>query len=151
MKARYQIKAEEIKEYQRQYRKENQEKITNNRRPYQRNIYLTKRVVRRLAFILRAGGKCVECDNSNVRVLQFHHRDKEDKGFEIGRALNSGAQMKYPYEVMIKELEKCDLLCGNCHAERHNSWTDDELQMMLQLSQEYFNAVQVKSDKPIAA
>jgi hypothetical protein len=52
-------------------------------------------------------------------VMEFHHRDKKDKGFR----LSSGHHKKW--EEVIKEISKCDLLCSNCHAiveykERHS-------------------------------
>jgi 5-methylcytosine-specific restriction endonuclease McrA len=135
---RYQRKSEEIKEYQRDYRKKNKERITKSRRAYQRSVYLKQRVVRRLAFIYRAGGRCVVCGESDPSVLQFHHRDQADKKFELGRALNAGATLKYPIEVMLEELAKCDLLCANCHTRRHNTWTKEEFATMEQLAQKYF-------------
>jgi 5-methylcytosine-specific restriction endonuclease McrA len=138
MRDRYQRKKEELKGYQREYRAANQATITESRRPYQRKVYLTQRVVRRLAFIHKAGGRCIDCGETDPSVLQFHHRDQATKEFELGRALNSGATLKFPLKVMLEELEKCDLLCANCHTRRHNTWTTEERQEMEQLAKTYF-------------
>lgn len=61
------------------------------------------------------GGKCVCCGyNKCVAALDFHHRDPKQKAFHIhsNRIINTKAK---------NELDKCDLLCRNCHAEIH--WT----------------------------
>lgn len=63
--------------------------------------------------IMYKGGKCEDCGYNNIKILQFHHRDPLTKKFTVGA-------MRYrTWEVMKKEIDKCDLLCPNCHAERH--------------------------------
>lgn len=59
------------------------------------------------------GSSCVKCGyNKCLSALCFHHRDPKQK--EIGiHNIRSG------FEKMKKELDKCDLLCHNCHAEIH--------------------------------
>lgn len=52
-----------------------------------------------------------------MRVLSFHHRDPSEKKFII-----SGNHCR-KWEIVREELDKCDLLCANCHMELH-----DELQ-----------------------
>lgn len=60
------------------------------------------------------GGKCIICgyDKCN-RSLDFHHRNSDEKDFEIGssKILN--------WNKIKIELDKCDLLCKNCHGELH--------------------------------
>src|SRR5262249_39359493 len=60
------------------------------------------------------GGCCAVCGyNRCMAALQFHHSDTGSKEYTIGgnhtRALES----------LKKELDKCILLCANCHAEYH--------------------------------
>lgn len=60
------------------------------------------------------GGKCVECGYSKcVDALEFHHTDDSTKEFEI-----SGNNRK-PLDFIKSELDKCILLCSNCHKEKH--------------------------------
>ena len=60
------------------------------------------------------GGKCVKCGyNKNKRVLQFHHL--HDKVF----GLDEKTSRKYSFEELLKESEKCILLCPTCHTEIH--------------------------------
>lgn len=49
-----------------------------------------------------------------ARALQFHH-EGNDKEHDIGRLVGQGRKI----EVIFKEIEKCILLCANCHAEIH--------------------------------
>jgi uncharacterized Zn-finger protein len=61
------------------------------------------------------GGKCQICGyNQCHRALVFHHRDKEDKLFTISQGFSR------KWEKIQEELDKCDLLCSNCHAELHD-------------------------------
>lgn len=63
------------------------------------------------------GGKCEKCGyNKCLAALQFHHRNAAEKEFGIA-ALNSNSD-----NPRIKaELDKCILLCANCHFEEHHS------------------------------
>ena len=67
------------------------------------------------------GGKCVVCGyNKCVRALHFHHlRDKE---FSIS---DSGCTRSW--KRVEAELQKCILLCSNCHAEQHQLGCDRNL------------------------
>jgi len=59
------------------------------------------------------GGKCSLCQNSSIDVLTFHHRNREDKLFNLDKS----SLRSYSLEEIAKEIEKCDLLCFNCHME----------------------------------
>lgn len=69
------------------------------------------------------GGKCIICgyDKCN-RALEFHHLDPSTKSFGIG---SDG--YKHSWEVIKKELDKCILVCSNCHAEIHDGFIDDSI------------------------
>lgn len=61
------------------------------------------------------GGKCIICGyNKCIQALQFHHRDPLQKEFSISANGNTRS-----WDEIKKELDKCDLLCANCHAETH--------------------------------
>lgn len=72
------------------------------------------------------GGSCLDCGYKRCKAaLVFHHRDPSEKSFPPAN------MYRYKWEVIIQELDKCDLLCQNCHAERHcsidNGFTHGEL------------------------
>jgi hypothetical protein len=54
---------------------------------------------------------CVDCGNSDFRVLEFDHRNPEDKLEAISSLLRKGR----PWEVIESEIAKCDVRCANCH------------------------------------
>lgn len=60
------------------------------------------------------GGKCADCKNIfPIEVYDFHHNYPESKDFVISSKLTS------KFENLKKELDKCTLLCSNCHRLRH--------------------------------
>jgi len=65
-----------------------------------------------------AGGCCRDCGLiytvNNSPVFEFHHLDPLVKSFNICNEL----QMQ-PMDIIKKEIDKCDLLCANCHRLRH--------------------------------
>lgn len=63
------------------------------------------------------GGKCQICGyNKYIGALEFHHRDPKEKDFSIGYKGYTRS-----WKRVKKELDKCDLLCSNCHKEMHAS------------------------------
>jgi len=61
------------------------------------------------------GGKCNRCGFDKCsRALTFHHIDQDKKEFGI-----SGSHCQ-SWEVLQNELDKCTLLCMNCHMELHD-------------------------------
>lgn len=66
-------------------------------------------------FLNIKGGKCEICKyNKCPSSLVFHHLDKSKKDFRM-------AEIRYisDMEIIINELNKCQLLCQNCHQEIH--------------------------------
>ena len=62
------------------------------------------------------GGKCEKCGYDRcMRALVFHHLDPSQKDFPI-----SGNQALREWDLILKELDKCVLLCSNCHMEVHD-------------------------------
>jgi hypothetical protein len=58
------------------------------------------------------GGKCTVCGyDKSIWAMQFHHRDRQLKEFTVSHG-NTPSWAK-----VQKELDKCDLVCSNCHAE----------------------------------
>ena|SRR5674476_512038 len=61
------------------------------------------------------GGGCSVCGyNKCIQALEFHHRDETTKEFCI-----SGSH-SISWVRFKAELDKCDLLCSNCHRETHH-------------------------------
>lgn len=61
--------------------------------------------------------KCQICGYSKCRqALCFHHLNPQTKNFEIADSWRYTSK-----EKIIKEIEKCILICSNCHAEIHTN------------------------------
>jgi 5-methylcytosine-specific restriction endonuclease McrA len=64
------------------------------------------------------GGKCQKCGYKKcLDALQFHHKNPKEKLFEIQSAI--WGQVGVSESDILKEVEKCILLCANCHCETH--------------------------------
>lgn len=80
---------------------------------------------RRELLIKLCGGACESCGTDDGRCLDFHH-DKGEKHFILGRE-----QLTRSLSRLLVEVNKCILLCANCHrikhAEEHNRETNETL------------------------
>lgn len=86
-----------------------------NRNTWERQ-YTRHRKIKKI-LIERLGGACQNCGyNRNLAVLQFHHIDPETK--EI--SLDARSMGNVSLDRLEKEIQKCKLLCANCHIEHHN-------------------------------
>ena len=56
-------------------------------------------------------------------VMDLHHRDASTKSFNISDTLG-----RHTKQDVIAELDKCDVLCSNCHRIRHYKagWRGDK-------------------------
>lgn len=62
---------------------------------------------------------CVNCGESDVRVLDFDHKDPKIKNFGIGDAVfRAGLTV----DVLEAEIALCDVRCANCHRKKTGSW-----------------------------
>lgn len=71
--------------------------------------------------ILCMGSKCQICDyNKSQNALEFHHIDPIEKDFTLS-SIRANPQN---WNTIRKELQKCILLCSNCHREVHEGITE---------------------------
>lgn len=68
-------------------------------------------------------GCCVCGYKSHPRALQFHHREPDKKDFEICSMMRRNRTV----EFILKEIEKCDVICANCHLILHYGPQTDAL------------------------
>lgn len=60
------------------------------------------------------GGKCFDCGLVSAPcVYDFHHENGSDKDASVSRLQT--------WEKIEKELQKCVMLCANCHRLRHHA------------------------------
>jgi hypothetical protein len=58
---------------------------------------------------------CQQCGESHPAILDFHHRNPEEKLYEV--SVMPGRSMSK--ERTLEEIAKCDVLCSNCHRKLH--------------------------------
>jgi len=59
---------------------------------------------------------CSDCGETDPVVLELHHRDPKTKSFDIGNGFAS-----HVWTAVLAEIDKCDVVCANCHRRRHRS------------------------------
>lgn len=57
------------------------------------------------------GGICTICGFNNPKALVIHHINPEDKSLSFSTVRSDNVN----WELIVKELRKCTLLCANCH------------------------------------
>ena len=53
---------------------------------------------------------CVDCGESNPIVMEFDHLDPTEKKFGISNMMRD-----YIWVQILKEVDKCEVVCANCH------------------------------------
>ena len=98
-------KRESKNEYIRKYRKTEKSKITN----YKSNRKWLKNEKQKA--VNYKGGECIKCGYSKcLSALEFHHTNPKEK---------EGYNSHWTFERNKSELDKCILVCANCHREIH--------------------------------
>jgi len=94
--------------------------MSDKRKYADRAKYLIKAVAKRRKkirdmAIKHKGGKCELCSyNKCLTALEFHHIINSGKDFGI-----SDKGYTRSWEKVKKEIDKCILICANCHRELH--------------------------------
>jgi hypothetical protein len=117
-----------INEYQRQWREDHREEIRTYQREYMRvrgnhqprvpgKTDLERYQDRRALLDALKDFPCADCGNRFPPVcMDFDHRPGEVKLFNIGRNMHSRK-----WAETLAEIDKCDLVCANCHRIRTHS------------------------------
>lgn len=70
--------------------------------------------------VLMLGNECIKCNQKNMPIYcyELHHRQPETKKFSVLSKLTAWWNKKIK-PTIIEEINKCDLICKNCHAIHH--------------------------------
>lgn len=60
---------------------------------------------------------CKRCDSKNPACLDYHHPDGVQKEMGVGAMVTHG----YGKDALEAEIERCEVLCANCHRKEHHS------------------------------
>lgn len=82
---------------------------------YRQRAIVRKRIVKaslRVKMLEYLSNKsCIICGLSDVRVLDFDHINPKTKDFSIAKGLSD----LYAWDKILVEIDKCRILCANCH------------------------------------
>ncbi len=98
--------------WQRKYNKTHYKKHTEQYKAIQKNRRIEiKKWFREYKSTL----SCEKCPENFALCLDFHHKDPTDKVLGISEMVVNG----FGKENILAEIEKCIVLCKNCHAKHH--------------------------------
>ena len=81
------------------------------------NLIRKKRFwLKKKELIIKLGGKCKECGNNDIRVLDINHKDRTKKI----RPKNKVYSWSYRFKEWNKDINNLELMCANCH--RIHTW-----------------------------
>lgn len=93
------------KEYRKKHYEENKEKYIKKASKWNKDF-------RDWYLDFKSNLFCNRCGENHPACLQFHHlKDKDELISKIAQEKNK--------ERLLKEVEKCEVLCANCHAKEH--------------------------------
>lgn len=91
------------KSYNKRYQSENLDEITEKKK--------LKRAERRAMLLAIKSAGCSRCNEKHPACIDFHHLDPSVKETCVGVAVNRN----WSWDRVLCEIEKCELLCANCH------------------------------------
>lgn len=106
------ILADKCKKCNSEYQKEH---YKNNSDTYKEKQKIRESEIRLWFNTERSKLKCMRCGEAHPSCLQFHHRNPSEKEMDISLALSNG----WSIDHIKREIEKCDVLCANCHFKLH--------------------------------
>ena len=118
-KVYYAANREKKMAYAKAYREANREETIAYAKAYQkanREELKAKRDERNLMIFNYKGAECNHCGLSepkHLEIYDYHHVDPDTKLYSVSNIL------KGPIERLKTEVDKCLLLCSNCHRKEH--------------------------------
>jgi hypothetical protein len=100
------MSSEKLKKQKREWYQRNREKVIaykNNRRKELQSWIRSLRI------------SCERCGEDHPATLDFHHTNGSDKTITLGKAARQG----WSKERILEEVQKCEVLCSNCHRKEH--------------------------------
>jgi len=95
------------------YSKKNRKKISLSSKEKRKKL--------KQSYVDYLGGCCVKCGYSkSLRALTFHHKKRSTKEFSLSESLD------WSWQRIKNELDKCNLVCFNCHMELEDEYENNK-------------------------
>lgn len=95
------------KEYRKKHYEKNKQKYIDKAAAYRKETVKWFRKYKKTL-------ECRICGEDRWWVLDFHHRDASTKEGTVSEIVRSSSK-----KAILKEINKCDVLCANCHRDLH--------------------------------
>lgn len=92
--------------------KNNPNKVKQYKNKYKQK---QKKLAREYIKDLKSKSCCKICGNNNIYCLDFHHKPNSSKKNTVSNLVKQG----YSLDIIKQEIEKCDIICSNCHRTKH--------------------------------
>lgn len=96
---------------------DNQKRYQENKQEYLRRSRENRAEKREWLEEYKSDLECEECGEDRSACLEFHHEDPDEKFKEVSKMV----PQNYSIEKIKEEIEKCKVLCSNCHKILHFS------------------------------
>jgi hypothetical protein len=87
---------------------------SNNKESEKNHVKKRKEKIRKWFENYKSNLKCAICSENHLATLEFHH-NSNNKENGIADMTHNG----YSIDKIKKEIEKCEILCSNCHRKEH--------------------------------
>jgi hypothetical protein len=85
-----------------------------NKQAYKDRANRRKEELRQYLRKMKEAGSCADCEKKYpYYVMEYDHLDSEKKTRCVSISVNYGS-----FKTLQKEIDKCELVCSNCHKER---------------------------------
>lgn len=86
---------------------------------YRENIKKRQKECKEYSYNVKSDKGCYKCDEKDPVCLDFHHTDSSQKIDTIANLIRRGTLSRIKTEI-----DKCVVLCSNCHKIEHYNWAD---------------------------
>ena len=97
------------------------EAARNSTKRYGKKVSDHGKILKKIALDYKGGPKCSRCglEDECLSVFEFHHRDSTEKKIPIATWLRKRPLGSDDISGILSELDKCDVVCSNCHKRIH--------------------------------
>jgi maltoporin len=99
---------------QREYKNKWYHNSTDNKEKFRLTRQGTKKKLQSNMLSFLSGKCCVDCGETDIITFDFDHKDESNKEHNIGSMVRDC----YSWKNILKEIEKCEIRCANCHRKR---------------------------------
>ena len=101
------VRKKKQQEYSRKYYAANKEKVLASSK-------VSREVGKARWDVFKRTLKCTKCGFNHPAALDFHHRNPVEKENIVSKLASDGC-----YAAAMEEVQKCIVLCANCHRVHH--------------------------------